>query len=699
MARWWRYLLITTAGLAAAAPVQLQFDLRSGADLHLIPLTALAEAGEGGGNGSGGENGNSGNGNAGNAGGHGNGGNSGNGGGNGNAGNGNGGGKGGGNGNSNGSGNAGGNTGASAGGNSAGGNSGSGNAAGGNGAGGRGGGASSGGSSPSGGNGAGHGASGGSTPDGSPAGSGYGGRGDQPGRSGEAPGRSRGAAGDINRGGGTAKGQDSWFGSNVPPVQPSMAQPAKSTAKSSQAAGKSGRASAAGGKAEPSKGAAGRADKSSTSSAAARGRSGLADGVRADKPAQSPRAVGSAPGSAMDPTQPIGPAPKPRQSSNSIIASGLSDQDLTRLAASGLKLTSQTRGIIAPRIVRLQLPRGMSVAQARRTVQRISREASADMDSYYYTDGGTDGGAAGCTDPGCEASVLVGWAPPEADGCGPPALVGLIDTGIDLDHEALRGQSIELLKLPKESGGSSSLDHGTAIAALLIGRPGSVAPGLIPRARLVAVDAFSKGSGTADRTDVLSLVGALEALADRGVKVVNLSLSGPPNEILRKAVEAAQARGIVLVAAVGNNGAAAEPSYPAAYPGVVAVTAVDRQLNVYRRATRGSYVAFAAPGVEIRTAQPNGGIAARSGTSYAVPFVSAAMAMVRAAHPETGVEELQKQVQGHTRDLGQPGRDTTFGYGLLQMTNLCSAPEGEPLIPMAGRAPSASVVQQEDPQP
>jgi subtilisin family serine protease len=332
----------------------------------------------------------------------------------------------------------------------------------------------------------------------------------------------------------------------------------------------------------------------------------------------------------------------------------------------------------------------MSVMEARRAVQRLDRKASADMDTYYYT----DAGALECSDPGCEASVLVGWTPPAVAACGEPPLIGLVDTGIDLDHEALRGQSIEILNASKRLGDNSSLDHGTAIAALLVGKSGSETPGLIPRAKLVAVDAFSKGDGTADRADVVSLVSALEALAERGVKVVNLSLSGPPNEVLKVAVEAAHARGIVLVAAVGNNGAGAEPAYPAAYPGVIAVTAVDRQLNAYKRATYGSYVAFAAPGVEIRTAQSKGGSAARSGTSYAVPFVSAAMAMMRAANPAADAEELQKRLQDNTRDLGVPGWDAKFGYGLVQMTHLCSAPEATP-IPIAHDVSSVSPLRHE----
>jgi hypothetical protein len=375
----------------------------------------------------------------------------------------------------------------------------------------------------------------------------------------------------------------------------------------------------------------------------------------------------------------LGSPSKPRQARNSIVVAGLSERDLARLAASGLMVTSQTRGVIAPRIVRLNLPRGMSVAQARRAVQRVSLRALADLDTFYYT----DEGASGCSSPGCDASILVGWTPPAVDECVAPPKIGLIDTGIHLDHDALKGQSIEVLNASDASEGNSSKDHGTAIAALLVGRAGSTAPGLIPQAKLIAVDAFSKADGMADRADVLSLVRAVEALADRGVKIVNLSLSGPPNGVLKDAIDAARAQGIVFVAAAGNNGAGAEPSYPAAYPGVIAVTAVDRELKVYRRATHGQYVTFAAPGVEIQTAQSNGGSAVKSGTSYAVPFVSAAMAMVRSTHLEADGEDLQKRLQSSTRDLGVPGRDATFGYGLVQMTNLCTAPDEAP-IPVAG---------------
>jgi len=232
-------------------------------------------------------------------------------------------------------------------------------------------------------------------------------------------------------------------------------------------------------------------------------------------------------------------------------------------------------------------------------------------------------------------------------------------------------------------------DHGTAVAALLVGQPGSQTPGLLPDARLIAVDAFYRDGGTADRTDVTSLVEAIEVLAERGVRVINMSLSGPANEILQKAIAAAQAKGIVIVAAAGNNGAGAEPSYPAAYPGVVAVTAVDHELNVYQRATRGPYVDLAAPGVNVWTASAQGTGSLKTGTSYAVPFVSATAGVLLASRPDLDITAVRTRLEEATLDLGQPGRDPTFGFGLIQMAGLCSGPAEPPAITTAHEPPLA----------
>lgn len=356
---------------------------------------------------------------------------------------------------------------------------------------------------------------------------------------------------------------------------------------------------------------------------------------------------------------------KPRQASRSIVAVGLTSGSLARLRARGFQAERQTKGTLAS-VVRLIPPRGMSLARAQRVVRVADANAAADLDHFYYTDG-----SSGCTGNGCEAASLVGWNLPAVKQCGAIPTIGLIDTGIDREHEALQGQSIEIVAGLQPRGSPSQRDHGTAVAALLVGRSGSSAPGLLPEARLLAVDAFYRDGGTADRTDVTALVMALEALAEKNVRVVNMSLSGPPNEVLRRAIASAQEKGMIIIAAAGNNGAGAEPSYPAAYPGVIAVTAVDNKRDVYRRATQGDYVDLAAPGVDLWVAAPGGGGASKSGTSYAVPFISAAAAVLHASNATLNPVHLEAALESNTMDLGKPGRDKTYGNGLLQATNLC----------------------------
>jgi hypothetical protein len=371
----------------------------------------------------------------------------------------------------------------------------------------------------------------------------------------------------------------------------------------------------------------------------------------------------------------------------------LSREDLSKLTAQGFQIETQTQGSMVSQVVRLRVPQGTSLSQARQAVQLVNAQASSDFDHFYYL----DEGLGTCTGAECQATSLVKWSASEAMQCGPTPLIGLIDTGVNVEHEALKEQAIEVMARPASHGDASLQEHGTAIAALLVGRRDSHTPGLLPRAKLVAVDAFYRDGGTADRTDVMSLVAAIEVLAERGVRVMNLSLSGPANEVLQKAIEAAQAKGIVIVAAAGNNGAGAEPAYPAAYPGVIAVTAVDQELKVYRRATQGPYVDLAAPGVNVWTASAQGSGSLKTGTSYAVPFVSAAAGLLLASRPDLDTKMVQSRLAEHTRDLGKPGWDPAFGFGLIHMAGLCSQPEEltpiaetqtrSTVLPLVGQAP------------
>ena len=130
-------------------------------------------------------------------------------------------------------------------------------------------------------------------------------------------------------------------------------------------------------------------------------------------------------------------------------------------------------------------------------------------------------------------------------------------------------------------------------------------------------------------------------------------------------------RSVVLVAAAGNRGPRAKPVYPAAYRGVIAVTAVDRNRQVYRRAGRGDHIDLAAPGVRVWTAASVRGARQKTGTSFAAPFVTAAAAIAQHHLGARGHDAVLAALAERAMDLGKTGKDTVFGHGLVQATGLC----------------------------
>jgi minor extracellular protease Epr len=144
-----------------------------------------------------------------------------------------------------------------------------------------------------------------------------------------------------------------------------------------------------------------------------------------------------------------------------------------------------------------------------------------------------------------------------------------------------------------------------------------------------------------------------------------MSLAGPPNRVLEAAIAAAVEHGTLVVAAVGNNGPAAEPLYPAAYASVVGVTAVDSGNRIYRYANHGRHVMFAAPGVRIRVADSDGGYANESGTSMAAPYAAAVIARAAARSDAPSPVGVVTALQATALDLGAKDFDDVFGYGLI----------------------------------
>jgi hypothetical protein len=377
------------------------------------------------------------------------------------------------------------------------------------------------------------------------------------------------------------------------------------------------------------------------------------------------------------PTRRVAPA-IPDRVPNEIIASGLSEAVITQLISEGYAVAErQSLGLLATEpgteIVRLVVPRDTGLDTARTRVATLAPVAQVDFNHYYrpeQTEAPPDCGGQTCA----LVREIIGW-PIDPSGlvqrCGSLPKIGLIDTAINPDHPSLGGARLEVIRITNDGLPQSGRQHGTAVAALLVGAAGSRAPGLLPSSEVIAVDAFRRLGGSTDVASTFDLVRAIDLLAGRDVRVINLSLAGPDNALLKTVVEAIIERQVILVAAVGNAGPRAKPLYPAGYDGVIAVTAVDKGRNAYRRANRGEHVDIAAPGVNVWTAASISGARPKSGTSFAAPFVSAAAAVLLAERPDFASAQIAEELSELAQDIGAPGKDEVFGSGLLDARRLC----------------------------
>lgn len=233
--------------------------------------------------------------------------------------------------------------------------------------------------------------------------------------------------------------------------------------------------------------------------------------------------------------------------------------------------------------------------------------------------------------------------------------IGLVDAGVDSMHEMLRDVKISAQTFGAAK--STPENHGTAVAS----RIAEAAPG----AHIIVANVFTMMENGKEIASADAIVQALDWLSQMKIPVINLSLSGPANPLLEAMAAHVSAKGHILVAAVGNEGPHAAPQFPAAYENVVGVTAVDKQDRVYLYANQGDYVDFAAGGVDTTVANSSGDVEKVSGTSYAAPVVAVALAR-RIDRPDVALAQSASQFLAKSaRDLGQPGRDPIFGYGLV----------------------------------
>lgn len=332
-----------------------------------------------------------------------------------------------------------------------------------------------------------------------------------------------------------------------------------------------------------------------------------------------------------------------------IVAVDLSGEARRRALDEGFIVIREERlGDLEMTVVVLAPPRGRSLRQGVERLKRIDPDGSYDYNHVHAPAGELDEGAVMV-----ELSAMP-EAPPQAAG----RRIGLIDTGVDAGHPSLAGVRVVQRGF---AGNATPGRHGSAVASLLAGQAGGFS-GAAPGATLYAADVYGSGQagGSAE-----ALARALSWMAANNVPVINVSLVGPRNAVVEAAVRRLTARGHIVVAAVGNDGPAAPPLYPASYPGVVGVTGVNARDRVLPEAGRGSQVDFAAPGADMAAAAMGGGYTGVRGASFASPLV-AGLLSARLSQPSA--ERAQAAVSGlagEARDLGARGPDPVYGQGLV----------------------------------
>lgn len=307
-----------------------------------------------------------------------------------------------------------------------------------------------------------------------------------------------------------------------------------------------------------------------------------------------------------------------------------------------------------------------------------------------------DGGPP-CSGDHCFARDLIGWKP-QLRSCARRVKVGLIDTSFDVSHPAFAGRKMKLGKFAGSGEPAPHDWHGTAVLSVLAGDAESATPGLVPDADFLLASTFgadSEGNAVADSLAVLKALSWLDA---EGATIVNMSFSGPPNDMIQAAIAAMAQKGVVFVAAAGNRGVKGPASYPAAYREVIAVTAVGKDKTQYRNANRGDYVDVAAPGVNVWAALPGAKQGYRTGTSFAAPFVTGLLAAMPAARKgaETKFDILSRVT---FQDLGEPGRDPIYGEGLPLAPKTCNEVGGVASLPWTEEAKRVGVMSVGAPKP
>ena len=270
--------------------------------------------------------------------------------------------------------------------------------------------------------------------------------------------------------------------------------------------------------------------------------------------------------------------------------------------------------------------------------------------------------------------VREAWSSFPSRGAG--VIVATIDSGVGPGRE-LDGQLVDAADLVTgRPSRVDDVDHGTAVASLIAARAdGHGIVGVAPTARVMPVRIFDGYSAPRTR-----LIRAIRWVADHHADILNLSLTEHPASDLRAAINYALLKGVIIVAGSGNDGTSTvgrtAPTYPAAYPDVIAVGAVRRDLSRAGFSNAGGFVDVVAPGKHVLAADPGDTLSWYDGTSFAAPHVSGVIALMLSEEPRLTAASVTRILRKTAIDLGPRGRDPEYGWGLVDARAAVEAAAG-----------------------
>ncbi len=345
------------------------------------------------------------------------------------------------------------------------------------------------------------------------------------------------------------------------------------------------------------------------------------------------------------------------------VEGGVSEQTLSRIATR-LQLTRlevQSFTLTSRTLQRWRIDGNRSVAQTLRALAQY-RGIAAAQPNYLY------GLAQNTQAPPQDSSTQDAGAQYVVDKLrlreahritsGDDVLVAVIDSRVDTAHPDLAG--VIAGQYDALGGASSPHAHGTAMAGAIAAHSKLI--GVAPKVRLLVVRTFA-GEGESAQGTTFNILKGIDWAAQQNARIINMSFAGPADVMLRDLLNKAHARGMVLIAAVGNAGPRSPPLYPGADAHVIGVTATDADDKLMPLANRGSQVAVAAPGVDILAAAPDGQYAVTTGTSVAAAHASGVAALLLARKSDLTPNALRQTLVRSARSV--PGKPRDVGAGVI----------------------------------